>query len=66
MTTRAKRDKKKANRAAKKAREAVAALLDSPVTTDPVTKESEHAAALTALAAAKRFKKKLEGLCPPQ
>lgn len=54
MTTAAKRAKKKANKAKK---EPLAARVDE--TLAPVVKESEHAAAMAALAATKKFAKKL-------
>lgn len=61
MTTAAKRASKKANRAKKQARVAKITEAAEAVFRDekPVITESEHARALVALAATKRFKKKL-------
>lgn len=70
MTTRAKRDRKKANRKAKLERmaellenaDALAALSDeelAEVTVRRERQESEKAAAVTALAAVKKMRKKL-------
>jgi hypothetical protein len=54
MTTAAKRAKKKSNLKAK--RDAAEEI--TPQVNEPVTTESEHAAAMSALAAARKFKRK--------